>query len=100
MPMTDLTPQKGPTERPPHTISLLERRELRVTGITDVISYDAHTVTASTTRGNLTVEGEGLHVGKISLEEGILLLSGNIAALYYADEAPSAQGGFFARLFR
>ncbi len=100
MPMNELQPTRTPNEQMQHTVSLEDRRHLRVGGITDVIGYDEHSVTAHTTRGILTVEGDGLHVRKISLEEGMLLLDGTVTALYYTEEAPAHTGGFWERLFR
>ncbi len=88
------------TEAKKHAITLDERAHLRVTGVTDVVSCDEHTVTICTVYGILTVEGDGLHVLEITLEEGRLLLDGRVSALYYTEEAPAKAGGFFARLFQ
>lgn len=83
-----------------HRAVLEDRRLLTLTGVLDVDSYDDHAVCAKTAGGSLTVEGEGLHVKRLSLEEGILELEGVIGAFYYTD-APAGEGkGFFARLFR
>ncbi len=84
-----------------HTAILEDRGHLRCSGVLDVDNYDEHTVCARTSRGILTVEGEGLHVRHLALESGELVLEGVISALYYTEEAKVAQGsGFLARLLR
>ena len=51
-----------------------------------------------TGREHLTVSGEDLHIGKLSLEGGELFVDGRIDSVAYED-SPGHQGGFFSRLF-
>ena len=98
---TELTKRTMHAEDSVHKIFLDGRRALRMTGVCDVDSYDEHVLTVRTTQGILTLEGTGFHVKRLSLEDGELLLDGEISALYYEDDLhSSAQGGFFSRLFR
>jgi len=83
-----------------HTVALEDRTHLRICGVLDVDNYDEHTVCARTSRGILTVEGEGLHVRHLALESGELVLEGTVSALLYTDDAKAQTGGFFARLLR
>ncbi len=84
-----------------HTITLDDRTHLRCSGVLDVDNYDEHTVCARTSRGILTVEGEGLHVRHLALESGELVLEGTVNALYYTDDTKAKnEGGFLARLLR
>lgn len=85
-----------------HTLSLDDRSDLFLTGVLDVDNYDEHTVTVRTSRGILSIEGDGLHVKHLTLETGELSLCGTVSALWYTEDtkAGSGNGGFFARLFR
>ncbi len=83
-----------------HSVAIDDRAHLRCSGVTDVDSYDEHTVCAKTVCGILTIEGDGLHVKQLALETGELILDGTVRALYYTDETKTAEGGFFARLLR
>ena len=83
-----------------HRAVLENRRSLMLTGVLDVDSYDEHTVNAKTADGLLTVEGEGLCVKRLSLEDGILELEGVIGAFFYNDAPAGEEKGFFSRLFR
>ena len=42
---------------------------------------DRHTVVAFTDLGELTVKGEKLHIDKLSVETGELVISGNVNGL-------------------
>ena len=51
--------------------------------------------------GELTVKGNDLHINRLSLEMGELLVEGDIYALIYADiEERQSGGGFFSKVFR
>lgn len=80
-----------------HNVSLRDRQSLSLDGVEDVSGFDESTVVLSTTLGELTVRGEGLHIERIDLELGQLELQGKVRELSY-DELPSV-GSFWSRLF-
>ena len=81
-----------------HTLSLDGQGKLRLTGVSDVTSFDEVRVVLETTRGMLAVKGEGLHVERLSLESGELTLSGQVQAMEYDDNLMT-RGGLWARFF-
>jgi len=84
----------------PHNIILEDRRLLTVSGVSDVDSFDERTVTVFTDMGELVVRGSDLHINRLSVELGELLLEGRVVSLTYQDEAPKGAGGFFGKVFR
>ncbi len=82
-----------------HNLILKERKSLNVSGVLDVDSFDDSTVVAYTDMGELTVKGRDLHVSKINLDSGDLVLDGEISSLEYTDNN-QVEKGFFSRLFR
>ncbi len=82
----------------PHQLILQDRRQLELTGVSDVDSFDESAITAYTSLGELTIRGKGLHIRQLNLEGGSLSLEGQIDTLSYSDTMRS--GGFFGRLFR
>ncbi len=84
----------------PHNIVLEDRRHLTVSGVSDVDSFDEQTVTVFTDLGELTIKGEDLHINRLSLEMGELVVDGEIAALAYSENAKPQQGSFWNRVFR
>lgn len=83
----------------PHSVLLKDRQELHLSGVTDVDSFDETGITAYTDLGELAVGGENLHITKLSLETGELLVEGKIISLVYRDEMPKATS-FFGKVFR
>lgn len=81
-----------------HRVELLGRESLTVTGVEDVDRFDETEIVMNTAQGVLTVTGEGLHIGRLSLDGGELHVDGRIETLAYEDAA-AARGGLLARLF-
>ena len=81
----------------PHRIALDERERLSVTGVDEVLCFDEDRIVMRTVKGELTVAGEGLHIGKLSLDTGELSVEGKVSELSYEEAAPA--GGFWSRLF-
>ena len=81
-----------------HTLSVLARGQASIAGVTEVESFDEHCVVVQTDCGEMTVEGEGLHVGALDIAKGEIEITGHIGAISYADATP-AKRGLRARLF-
>ena len=62
-----------------------------------VLCFDEDRIVMRTVKGELTVAGEGLHIGKLSLDTGELSVEGKVSELSYEEAAPA--GGFWSRLF-
>ncbi|MCE5235796.1 MAG: sporulation protein YabP [Clostridiaceae bacterium] len=83
----------------PHAIHIEGRTLTSVTGVKDVASFNEAEVELMTEAGELTIEGLNLHITRLNLDEGQVVLEGEIVALEYA-EAPEARGSVFSRLFK
>ena len=80
----------------PHKLQLNERRQLTVTGVTEVVSFDESTVVLQTSLGTLIVQGQELQLKTLSLEGGQVAVDGTVSSLVY--EEPRI-GGWRQRLF-
>ncbi len=67
------------------SLTLLDRTRLSLCGVTNVISFDETAVVLEMEESTLTVEGEMLHVSKLSLEEGVVEVEGRVCGLFYSD---------------
>lgn len=83
-------------EQLPHKLQLNERRNLTMTGVTEVVSFEETAVVLQTALGTLIVQGQGLQLKTLSLEGGQVAVDGNISGLIY--EEPRQSG--WRRLFR
>jgi sporulation protein YabP len=62
-----------------------------------VESFDENEIVMHTTKGNLIVQGEGLHIEKLSIDTGELTVTGMVTDLSY--EEVSQGGSVWSRLF-
>ena len=97
--MADLKVSERPGEGV-HTLSLVSRTHAELSGVTEVESFDETAVVLSTVCGELTVEGEELHVGTLDMARGILVIDGKISALYYTETRQTRKRGFFGGTLR
>ena len=81
----------------PHKLSLNERKELTVTGVTEVVSFDEESVVLKTSLGTLIVHGRQLQLKTLSTNGGQVEISGTVSALIYQQNKPT--GSWVRRLF-
>ena len=81
-----------------HRLELTGRERLTVSGVEDVERFDETGIVMSTGAGILVVTGEGLHIGKLSLDGGELHVEGRIDSMTYED-GPGERGSLLRRLF-
>ena len=80
----------------PHKLSLNERKNLTMSGVTEVISFDDTAVVLRTSLGDLIVQGNDLQLKTLSVEGGQVAVDGNICAMTYEQ---TRSGGWLRRLF-
>ena len=76
-------------ERLPHKLTLNERRQLNMTGVTEVVSFDEAQVVLQTSLGRLIVQGQELHLKTLSLDGGQVAIDGQISAFLYEEPRQS-----------
>ncbi len=74
----------------PHKMQLNERRQLTMTGVTEVVSFDEGTVVLQTSLGTLIVQGKELQLKTLSLDGGQVAVDGSISALIYEEPRPAS----------
>lgn len=79
----------------PHSLTLKERKMLTMTGVTEVVSFDEHSVLLRTGMGTLVIQGHDLQLKTLTLDGGQVAVEGTVSALVY--EEPR-QGGWLRRL--
>ena len=76
----------------PHKLTLNERKNLTMTGVAEVVSFEETAVVLKTSLGTLWVQGQELKLKTLSLEGGQVAVDGNISALVY--EEPRLTSGW------
>jgi len=67
----------------PHKLTLEERKKLTMTGATEVLHFEEEMAQLLTSRGLVSIHGRGLKLKCLSLEGGLVSVSGEIAAVIY-----------------
>ena len=91
----------GETANSRHRIVLEERERLSLTGVTDVIAFDEESITADTDMGIIVIRGEGLHISRLNLDEGVLQTEGSVDSIEYGEGEAAGRGGLLlSRIFK
>lgn len=68
-----------------HILRAVDRREITVTGVTEVLSFDEANVRLVTVCGTLDLEGEDLRVHVLNVKDGTVAVTGNLCGVLYED---------------
>lgn len=85
-----------------HKISLNNRLAGNVTGVREVISFDAEEIVLDTEQGIMLVKGDDLHVTRLTVEKGEVEITGRVDGIIYMEDGEKKRGreGFLTRLFQ
>ena len=76
---------------------LTNRNELSLTGITDVISFDDMSVCVKIGNSTLLIEGEGLHISKLLLENSTIMVEGRVSGIAFYEGNAVAKKWFWQK---
>jgi len=86
------------TKEMAHELFLRDRKSVRLTGVTEVDSFDDTSVVLKTVCGELTVDGVGLRISSLDTTNGTLEITGNVEGLSYYDRGKDTKRGLFGRV--
>ncbi len=81
-----------------HTITIERRKRMMVTGVLEVLSATDKCVIIRIKDSLIYGVGKDLRVGKLVLEEGLLVVDGEVESVKY--QVKSQGKNFFKRLFK
>lgn len=80
-------------------LHLEDRRQLRIGGVKEVISFDDGGAVVLTENGELSVEGEGIRISNLDKDSGEIEITGKINAMIYSADSSDKKKGLRSRLF-
>ncbi|MWV47568.1 sporulation protein YabP [Paenibacillus sp. HJL G12] len=90
-----------PAKSKQHELHMLNRKQLNLTGVHNVESFDSEEFLLHTELGHLTIKGQNLHIKNLSLEEGLLSIEGLVHSLIYLDPGSNGKNkGMLGKLFK
>lgn len=93
--------EKIQTEIGTHKMLLSGRKQVELSGVREVVSFDAKEVVLNTQMGILFIRGNDLFVKRLTVEKGEVDLEGRIDSMVYSEKAGQGkQEPLIKRLFR
>ncbi len=85
-----------------HNIFINDRKDIKVSGVLDVISFDEEMVVVETTLGIMILKGKSFHIKRLDLNNKELEIDGEITNLMYEekDTYSKISGGFLSKIFK
>ena len=87
--------QKARTTEGKHLLEVSERKNMTVSGVTDVVSFDDACIVLSTSCGIMSIDGSDMHIISLDLEKGNVQIEGSFNGIIYPENAPKS--GFFRK---
>ena len=85
-----------------HTITLSERKNIIITGIKKIDSFDNEEFLMETNMGYIIIKGEDLEIVKLDTYQGNVSIKGKINSLTYMESMnkKEKEDGMFSKLFK
>lgn len=84
-----------------HTVQLNDRKEMEITGVKEVDSFDNEEFLLETVMGYMIIRGQNLQLKNLDVGSGGVSIKGKIYELSYVDEGSEEKAkGFFSKLFK
>ncbi|SFD73257.1 sporulation protein YabP [Lentibacillus persicus] len=84
-----------------HTVKIDNRKDLEITGVKQVDSFDNEEFLLETQMGYLIIRGQNLQLKNLDVHEGLVTIKGKVYELSYVDEHYQEKAkGFFSKLFK
>ena len=80
-------------------IHLIDRRELHIMGVREVVSFDECSAVLLTEDGELNVDGADIHILGLDTGSGDVKITGRIDGLVFYEDDAQKKRGVFAKLF-
>lgn len=88
-------------EEPRGNIILENRKKLVLTGVEEVISFDDEKILLNTKLGFLTIKGSELKMNKLDVQNGDVIIVGNISSIIYSSkEVKKEKESIISKLFK
>ncbi len=87
--------------RQEHKVEINQRKEIEISGVKELDSFDNEEFLLQTTMGYLVVRGQHLQLKNLNVEEGFLQITGKLYEMTYVDEHGGERAkGLFGKLFK
>lgn len=84
-----------------HELKIIDRREIALTGIKKITSFDAEEFLLESNMGPILIKGSGLEIMRLDTHDGNVKIKGKINGFNYLDNKEKAkEESIIAKLFK
>ena len=85
-----------------HEVKIIDRREIHISGVKKINSFDHEEFLLETTMGALLLKGSGLEILKLDTHDGNVWIKGKINSYQYLEknQGKAKEESFMAKLFK
>lgn len=85
-----------------HTITINERKNINISGVKKIDSFDNEEFLLETTMGYIIIKGETLEIIKLDTYQGNVAIKGKVNSLIYMENLnkKEKEDGIFSKLFK
>ena len=83
-----------------HAVNIDNRERVSVTEVTDIESFNEEIIYLVLKNGGLVIRGEDLHIQKLDLDEGKVLITGAIGSAVYTERKDRQEKGFLRKILK
>ncbi|MFZ0370906.1 MAG: sporulation protein YabP [Halobacillus sp.] len=84
-----------------HNVKIWNRRNIEISGVKEVDSFDSEEFLLQTSMGYLVVRGQNLQMKNLDLDSGLVSIKGKVYDMSYLDEHQGEKAkGLFSKLFK
>ncbi len=83
-----------------HSISITERKNISISGVKKIDSFDNEEFLMDTVMGYLIIKGEELEIVKLDTFQGNVVIKGKLNSLAYTDSLKKKEDRVFSKLFK
>lgn len=83
-----------------HNLIMEDRKQITVTDVKDVDSFNEESILLTIQGGGLILKGQDLHIHKLDIEDGKVIITGSINSAVYTEKREKAEGGFFKKMLK
>ena len=91
---------KSAASKAEHNLILNFREKLSITGVKEIINFDDKCINIKTLCGELSIDGENIHINVLNVERGELEVIGKFNGIYYFDIYDNDKKSLLSRIFR
>jgi sporulation protein YabP len=82
------------------TLSLVNRKKLTMSGILEVVSFKDIEIILKTSLGEMVIKGDDLKMNKLDVQNGDMVIIGEINSLLYTGRDSSDKESILRKLFK